>query len=304
MPRLPNFIVIGAARSGTNALYEYLRQHPAVYVASPKEPRFFAFEDAPPAFGGPKPNDYTALPTWTRLADYTALFEPSADQTAVGEASTVYLYYPGDKPAERIRFHVPHAKLVAILRQPADRAYSNFLLAVQSGWEPLHDFAEALAAEPARTRANWSYFLRYRQNSAYYEQLLRFYRRFPRSQIKVFLYEDLTTRPLAMLEETFRFLEVNPTFRPDVSARRVASRGHRSRAIDEWLRSPPARSAALAALLPAGLRRTARAAIRRWNVVRPPPLDPALRRELTDAFRPDVLRLQELIGRDLSDWLA
>ena len=303
MTALPNFFIIGAARSGTNSLCRYLAQHPEVYLCPHKEPRFFAFEGERPAFSGHKPDDYSSLPTFTHLDAYAALFEPSTTAKAVGEASTVYLYYPGDKPAERIRFHLPDAKLIAILRQPADRAYSNFLLAVQSGWEPCTDFGAALAAEEERAQANWSYFLRYRQNSLYHQQLMRFYDRFPAAQIKILLYDDLVARPVEVVHDIFRFLEVDPTFTPDVSRRHVPSRGFRIAVLDH----PGAVAGAISrvvARLPPALQRPLRTAVRRWNQGQPPSLDPALRRRLTDGFRPDVLALERLIGRDLSPWLA
>jgi Sulfotransferase domain len=292
---LPNFLIIGAARSGTNSLYRYLGQHPEIYLCPVKEPRFFAFEGRPPSFAGHKPDDYTHLPTYTTLDAYSALFTPSPVQHAVGEASTVYLYYPGDEPAERIRFHIPDVKLVAILRQPAERAYSNFLLAVRSGWEPLGDFAQALAAEEERTRANWSYFLRYTQNSLYYSQLRRFYARFPRERIKVFLYDELCSRPLAVLEEVFRFLGVDSAFTPDVSQRYLTSSWPRFRALDDFVRGTRRTGT---------MRRAVWSAVDRWNRVPPPRLDPVLRARLTETFRPEILLLQDLIERDLSHWLA
>ncbi|HJQ84304.1 MAG TPA: sulfotransferase, partial [Candidatus Binatia bacterium] len=258
MDALPNFLVIGAARSGTNSLYRWLGQHPEICVSPVKEPRFFAFEDAPPAFAGHKPDDYTDFPTWTSLAEYRRLFRPVAGQRAVGEASTVYLYYPGERPAERIRFHVPDAKLIAILRQPAERAYSNYLLAVQHGWEPLPDFAAALAAEDERARAGWSYFLRYRRNGLYHQQLARFYARFPAMQIRVLLYDDLCARPLAVMREVFAFLGVDDRFTPDVSRRHLRSGRTRSAAIARALASRHPLKLAVARRLPARLRRVLR----------------------------------------------
>jgi hypothetical protein len=130
-------------------------------------------------------------------AGTSAIFAPAGDAKARGEASTVYTYYPGDKPAERIRHYLPDVRLIVLLRQPAERAFSNFVHAVSSDWEPLNDFALALAEEPRRIHENWSYFLRYRQNSDYLSQLQRYYTRFERRQIRVYLFEDLCSNPLA-----------------------------------------------------------------------------------------------------------
>ena len=301
MTSLPNFLIIGAAKSGTSALFAAMRQHPQVFACPLKEPRFFAFEDEMPRFGGPPFNDYMQYPTISRLADYQALFAAAGDAKARGEASTVYTYFPGDKPAERIRHYLPDVRLFVLLRQPAERAYSNFVHAVSSGWEPLADFAAAWADEPRRIRENWSYFLRYRQNSDYLTQLRRYYARFDRRQIRVYLYEDLCADPLALVQDVFRFLEIDDSFVPDLSGRYNVSRlphnCHLNRLVNRSQFAAPLRR------LPRPLYRVIVGGINRLNLYRPA-FPAEMRLQLTAAFRPDILRLQDLIGRDLSGWLS
>lgn len=298
---LPNFLIIGAAKAGTTALYAALRQHPQVYTCAVKEPRFFAFEDETPAFGGPAFNDYVQYPTITRLPDYLALFADATGAKAIGEASTVYLYYPGDKPSERIRHYIPDVKLIAILRQPADRAYSNFLHAVHHDWEPLDDFERAWADESRRIAENWSYFLRYRQNGCYDAQLRPYYERFDGRQIRIVLYEDWLSNPGATIRDVFQFLEVDESFEPDLSDHYNISRIPRSR----WMHRLLHRSRLGAALhcLPRPARNLVIGRINRLNLHRPM-LSPGLRRRLTAEYRQEILRLQDLIGCDLSHWLA
>ncbi len=289
---LPNFLIIGAPKAGTTALWRVLGQHPQIYVSPRKEPRFFAFEGGPPPFGGPRRNDYTDLPTVTTWSEYLALFDQAGDARAVGEASTVYLYYPGDRPAERIRHYLPDVKLIAILRHPAERAWSNFVHAVQLDWEPLSDFRRAWDDEPRRIGENWSYFLRYRQNGCYADQLERYFARFSRSQMRIYLYEDWCERRDETLADILRFLQVDDAFRPAQYPRSNVFRMPRSRRLHRLFNRPP---------LADKLRRVTRW-INRLNLYRPA-LPPSLRRQLTAEYRDEILRLQDLLDRDLGHWL-
>src|SRR5580765_3646808 len=119
---LPNFLIIGAGKSGTTALYEYLKQHPQVYMSPVKEPRFFAFEGESVNFGGPWGERLNPeVMAFNSIASYSALFEDVEDETAIGEASPIYLW--AAKAAARIHRRVPDARLIAILRDPVERAY-------------------------------------------------------------------------------------------------------------------------------------------------------------------------------------
>src|SRR5688500_285356 len=129
-----------------------------------------------------------ALPS-TDLADYQALFEGVTDEKAIGEASASYLYSP--KAPGLTKGSVPDAKFIATLRNPADRAYSNFLHCVRSGRESIVDFAEALRAEEGRIRDNWGPLWHYKRKGFYYAQVRRYLDTFGRDQFRVWLYEDL-----------------------------------------------------------------------------------------------------------------
>jgi len=150
---LPNFLVIGTAKAGTTSLNQYLRQHPQIYMSPHKAPRFFALEGQPLAFDGP--GDRTRFTFVTERAQYEALFDGVSTERAVGEASPWYLYV--EQAPERIKHHVAHARLIGVLRDPVQRAYSNFLHARSEGLEPLDDFAAAMDAESERIDRNWSY---------------------------------------------------------------------------------------------------------------------------------------------------
>src|SRR5215218_4707583 len=121
---MPNFLIIGAGKSGTTSLYHYLGQHPEVFMSPMKEPKFFCFEGERPNFRGPGDDEEINRKCVTTIDAYRALFDGVACEKAVGEASSMYLYYP--KAPERIDHHVAGVRLIAVLRNPVDRAYSSY----------------------------------------------------------------------------------------------------------------------------------------------------------------------------------
>ena len=298
---MPNFLVIGAAKSGTTALYHYLAQHPAIYM-SRKNPNFFLFEGQPLDFRGPRIRS-TIENSVTSLEAYRALFDGASKETAVGEVSTLYLYLP--RAVERIRRHLPEARLIAILRHPAERAYSNFAHAVRIQLEPLDDFCRALSEEERRIRDNWWPFFHYRRRGYYYAQLERYFDLMDRRQIRIYLYEDFDTAPLGVLQDIFRFLDVDETFVPDTSVKHNVSRTvrvPRNKALHSWLAQPSAMMTVARAMIPSELRRSLQERMMHRNLVKPPLL-PEVRNQLIQEYTEDISRLQDLIRRDLSKWL-
>jgi hypothetical protein len=290
---LPNFLIIGAAKSGTTSLYYYLKQHPDVFMSPVKEPNFFAVKGKEPGFrnrGGYKPPGEK-----TTLEEYEALFAGVTDEKAIGEASPQYLRNP-EAPA-RIRHHVPEAKLVAVLRDPAERAYSAYLMQVRNEREK-RDFARALEKKEA---ANWV------QAGFYHAHLLRYYELFDREQIRVYLYEDLKEDPAGMVQDIFRFLGVDDSFVPDISLRHNAGGVRRSgalyRAVHIAVMRPNPIRQALKPLLPERLRKRLFEGLRDRVLHKAPPLPVEQRMELVELYREDILKLESLIGRDLSGWL-
>ena len=294
---LPNFFVIGAGKSGTTSLWRYLEQHPEVYMSAIKEPNFFTFEGGVPDFRGPRT-------PWavTDLEAYRALFAGVSEEKAIGEASAYYLY--SEEAPKRIRHHVPDAKLVAVLRNPVDRAYSHFLYRLAQGGEGLTDFAQALDAEEERVRERWGPSFHYKRRGFYHEQLSRYYDLFGPEQIRVYLYEDLKEDPVGMTQSIFRFLGVDDAFVPDTSRRHNVARIPRSRALQAFIEKPNPFKSVLRPFLPKGLRKRIALNLRNRNLAKPPPMPEGVREGLTEAYREDILKLQKLVGRDLSGWLS
>ncbi len=292
----PNFLIIGAPRSGTTALYEGLAQHPEIFMSPRKEPWFAGFTDDPGPWRGPR--DAQPVRSWE---EYESLFAGAEGAKAIGEASTLYLAAP---PAPtRISESLPDVRLIAILRNPVDRAYSNFLEHVQEGREGELDFARALAAEPQRMRRRWAPSWAYAGLGFYAAQLARYFAEFPRERMLVLLYDDLKDRP-GLYSTIFGFLGVDRTLVPSLPPRTNENSGiPKNRLLHAILTRPNPMRRAMRSVLSDGQRKSLRAWLLHHSLERPH-LDPALRAALTKGFREDILRTEELLGRDLSHWLA
>ncbi len=301
---MPNFFVVGAQKAGTTSLYHYLSQHPNVFMSPVKEPFFFNHHISPTGrvikerFGGPGRH---ARPKFADLGEYLGLFSGVGGETAVGEASVLYLCVPGT--AERIERHAPGSRAVAILRDPADRAYSAFKYARRLGVEPLPDFSRALGEEERRVRENWAWVFRYRMRGLYHEQISRYLRVFGPERVGVWLYEDLMEDPVGVARGVFRFLGVDDSFAPDASSRHNPASVPRGEAARMAIKLMNTTLPAVRKVVPSAYK-VRHLANRRILTGESPPLDPEVRAELVEGYREDVLRLENLIGRDLSAWLG
>jgi hypothetical protein len=296
---MPSFLVIGAVRSGTTSLYHYLAQHPQIYMCPVKEPSFFAFEGAPPVSQGLRKKD-TLLDCVTDIETYRKLFQGVSGQVAVGEVSPVYLYHPA--APQRIRRYIPDAKLIAILRHPVDSAYSAYLAGRLYGVETIADFGQILRKEEIDRRQPWRLKQRYLDVGFYITYLKRYFDLFDRAQIRVYLYDDLQADPAGVLRDIFRFLGVDDAFIPDLSVQHNVGGLPRNKVWHAIFRLQPI----LRPLLPPSLRRHLakyRDRLLGLGLVRQPPLDPQVCAEMSQLYREETLKLQELIQRDLSAWL-
>jgi hypothetical protein len=298
---MPNFLMIGAAKSGTSSLYAYLRQHPQVFLSEVRECDFFALEGLRPTFRGP--GDRIAFRRYiTTLDRYQTLFRRAGKRPAIGESSDLYLDGPGT--ASRIRQYLPDAKLIVVFRNPVDRAYSQYKHLVRDGREPLATFEEALAAEDARVANGWHPIWHLKARGFYSAQLAAYMELFPREQVSIHLYEDFEADPRAVLRALFGFLGVDPTFTVDTSLRYNVSGRPRSRLLHAFLARPLAVKDLLKPLLPAPLRHRVRAKLMNRNILPDrSKMRPKTREALIELYRQDVLRLQALINRDLCAWL-
>ena len=302
---MPNFFVIGSMKCGTTSLYYNLQQHPQVYMSPVKSPDFFYTEDGKWEYNGAgdieNSNRWAKQKKASTLEEYKALFRGVTDEIAIGDASPAHLYSP-EAPG-LIKRHVPEAKLIAVLRNPADRAYSAYNFARQLLLEPLDDFSQALREEEERKRNDWDWLYHYRSFGFYATQLERYYEKFDREQIRVFLYEDQKDDPIGFTQEVFRFLGVDDTFVPDTSWKFNVGGIPKNRALHRLITRPNPLKTGFKKVLPAGWTRQMYERVKGMNLTKTPPLREEDRRELIEGYRQEILRLQDLIQRDLSGWL-
>jgi hypothetical protein len=233
------------------------------------------------------------------LDRYQELFDDADDQKALGEATARYLAHP--RSPELIHQFIPNAKLIASLRQPAERAFSAFVRRRRDGMEPCADFATAIQEEKQGLRKDWTYG-GYLEKGLYYAALKRYLLYFEREQMHISLMEDLQDDPKALLKSIFHFLGTDEDFVPsDISHRHNPSGIIRNPA----LRALWTGSSQLRALVRPLSKESTRHAVFEWLArdVEKPQFPPQVRAELTEYFREDILQLQDLIERDLSHWL-
>jgi len=207
----PNFIIIGAMKSATTSLYAYLKQHPDIFMTNIKEPMFFNNLNNKNDFiikEGRKKR--TKINTFE---EYYTLFRNANNQKAIGEASPEYIYTK--ECPELIKKHLPNTKIIAILRQPIERAYSNFLHAKRSGKENIEDFITAINEEDSRIIKGWSPLYHYINKGYYFKQLERYYKLFEKENIKIILFSELKKNPVKTTQNVFRFLNVDDSFTPN-----------------------------------------------------------------------------------------
>jgi hypothetical protein len=303
--RVPDFFIVGHHKSGTTAMYEMLRRHPQIYMPQMKEPEFFGRNHSPrrevgsdgqrrPTFAESRPQTY---------AEYLELFSAATPDQRVGEASPSYLR--SQTAARDIAAVQPHARIIAILREPVSFLYSLHLQMVRNHVQRELDFGKAIAAEGVVSegeRVHW-----YTDRVRYVEQLRRYHDMFASEDVLVLIYDDFRADNEEAVRSVLRLLDVdrdtaivplnaNPTVAP------------RSRRLDTWLfalrsgRTPIARAAnsTLKALTPRRTHRKLARAVQRNLVYRSAPApDADLMLELRARFKPEVLALSEYLDRDL-----
>ncbi|MGY1722111.1 sulfotransferase family protein [Blastococcus sp. SYSU DS0533] len=297
MAAAANFLVIGAARSGTTALTSFLGEHPDVFVSSPKEPHFLAFPGGAPRFTGLGDDDLVNRTAVRDEAAWRALFDGRSERR-LGEGSVTTLAHPATAIPAVERCCAPGCRLVVMLRDPVDRAFSSWLYLRSRGYDA-GTFEECLTAEEERTEAGWSHMWQLTRLSRYTGQLAPFAAAFG-DRLLVVVQEEFAADPAGQLRRVLEFLEVDPSAEIDPT-RRVNSAGlPRSRAVTA-AQNVLRRSPALRRLVTAAVPQRQRERVRAANLGPATPA-PATRARLADALAGDVADLQDLLGRRLAVW--
>jgi hypothetical protein len=298
MANLPNFLVVGAEKAGTTSLDGYLGQHPQIYMSPMKEPRYFAPEFYTVYDQGPRVGKRSEPMT---AAQYHALFVDRGEQLAIGEVSPQYLYLPDC--AKRIYQQLPEAKIVMILRDPVDRAFSAYCYQQRCGFDLGISFENALVLEEQRVRDHWRPVWHYQHLGLYADQVERYLKLFPKQQVRVWLYDQLRADSVGLAQSVYDFLGVDAAFVPDTSVKLNVSGQPKNRWLQNLLSQDNGLKSLAKIILPKRFGTKLSRQVRQQNLGAKPTLDPATRARLLERYRPDILRLQALIHQDLSAWL-
>jgi hypothetical protein len=301
-PERPDFMIIGAPKAGTTALHSALAQHPEVFTTTPKEPKFWLCGDAPPPHWR-GPGDAHSQQEWIwRRRDYDALFRGAAEHQVRGESTPFYLW---SRPAHRrIAEHLPEVRLIAVVRDPIDRAYSNWMHLWSDGLEREPDFERAFVSQQRRVDAGWAPFWRYQDLGLYGEQLEHLYRYVDPGRVLVVRYRDIVEEPGPTVDRVCRFLGIGESHVESIprdNSRAYAEPGWRTAALGPVVRAgawlgqfaPPevwrAASGPLIARLGSGDSHR-------------PKLSPDVRARLLPYFEEDIDLLSQLTGEPFNLW--
>jgi hypothetical protein len=308
---LPHFFIAGVPKAGTTGLYAALVRHPQLYLPSVKEPKFFLSDGRPPRHGGPGDVQTYQGHVWRR-ADYEALFDAAPADALRGEATPFYLY---DRDAhQRIRRLVPDAKFILVLRDPVDRAYSNWSHLWSAGLEKESDFLAACDREQRRHTEGWADFWHYLGLGLYGGQVRDLQGEFGRDQVLVMRYRDLRDEPITTLDRVCRFLGVATGVIHDVPPENVRAYVADS-PLNAVVRFALRNGARVGQHFPAAARRAAsgpllallhrsRQGYRNDSGRRRPRLTPDQRAQLVPYFADDIRLLESVTGNSYADWLT
>jgi hypothetical protein len=288
--KLPNFFIVGAMKSGTTSLYWYLNAHPQVYMSRVKEPNYFCKD-----FFIGSADRRGRITDWN---DYVRLFEAAGSEAAIGEASVVYLC--SRRAAQEIHRVLPESRILILLRDPVERAYSQYVN--EWKWNYYHgSFRKSLEYDRAPSESlGWIGPRPHIALSLYHDQVKRYLDIFGPDQVRVYLHDDLKRDVRALVSDVYSFLGIDP----NVSSQSFNIRFNTSAKprfvwFDQTIVEPVS-SRLLAPATRAKIRNGLRKIYYRGA---PPPLELEDREFLKPIFREDILKLQELINRDLSSWL-
>ena len=299
MKNTPSFIIIGAAKSGTTSLADYLKQHPEICFSKMKEARYLAYQGNVPEYKGYGELGSSIMSSYDRSLphswdEYQELFAAVKPGQQTGEASPAYLYLPG--VAEEIHRLLPDVKLIVILRNPVERAYSSYLHMRRENAE-IEDFEQALALEDHRIAEGAGLPYHYKSMGFYGKQLAEYYRLFDRSRIKVLFYEELCQKPATLMAEVCDFLAINPAFEFDFTKISNVSGIPGNRKLYDLLKNPKKSRllSCIAKYFPARKLRSLRSRVNR-RMLKKPSLSPTIRTTLEETYSSDLALLEELTG--------
>ncbi|REJ83064.1 MAG: sulfotransferase [Bacteroidetes bacterium] len=295
----PDFLIAGTARAGTTSLYYYLKQHPEIFLPKVKEPCFYTFANQKISYRKGK----FAFAV-TNPEKYSRLYSAAQSGQIKGDLSTPYLYLHERTISNIKRYHPSpdQLKIVIILRNPADRAFSQYMWKRRDGREEL-EFEEALNEEENRMKLGFSFDYFYRDRGLYYNQVKAYLENF--SQVRIFLLDDFKKDTTGMMKELCRFIGVSNEFEFKMEKERNAGYEPRWNLLGRIVTAESKLKFHILNHIPENLKSGIRNQLDKWNSIsnQKAQMKIETRQRLTEFYTEDMKKLQKLIGRDLSDWM-
>lgn len=296
---LPDFLVVGAARAGTTSLHYYLRQHPGIFLPSQKEPSFFCFAD--------KKIDYKNgrfVFAVTDFIRYKKLYKNADSDLVKGDISTPYLYLH-DETIRNIKKYHPHPdalKIVIVLRNPVERAYSQYLWKVRDGRED-RSFEEALKAEKARMAQNYSFDYFYAHRGLYFSQVEDYIKHF--KSVKIIFFDSFRNEFEVTMKNLCEFLGVDKDFEFTKRDKINSSSIPRFASLGRMMTVESKVKFKILSVLSDGMRMSIKESFNKFNSTckTPEPIGESTVKWLNDFYREDIQKLQSLINSNLSHWI-
>jgi len=286
---LPNFIIVGAPKAGTTALYHYLSEHPQVFMSTPKEVNFFSREAIE------KQGLYYSDFKTKNLDSYEQLFFEGVDKKAVGEGSVSYLFYP-DVP-QKIKDVIPEVKIIMILRNPLERGYSHYLMDYRLGLVDL-SYDEIVYKAVNHEKLNL-YYQQYVELGLYYEQVKRYISLFEKKQVRVYLQEDLRNNSEYVIHDLYDYLDIDKSFTPNTDQEHNSFSMPKNSFIQKLYGTGIIRTT-LSRFFPIKLKMILLNGF--FELKKKPSLSKKTEEYLLKVYQPDIKNLERLIEKDLSHW--
>ncbi len=312
----PNFFLIGTVKGGTTSLHRYLSQHPNIYLSPIKEVNYFSRKDIDETkFTKDYRHDIRInlekyfkegmshpihIAHITEESDYLHLFSGVKEEKAVGEMSLSYMLY--EQAPKEIFSTYPNAKIMVMLRDPAERAFSQYIMNLKQGKTLEQDFLKEIIRDDKSVVKGWGANHQYLMIGKYYEQLKRYFELFSEEQIKIFLFDDYKENPEKVIREMFDFLGVDSDIPVDTSEKANEGGVPKLKKINYLLNRYGVVSWAKNTL-PRSWREPFKKIMYRTKKDDIPKISPTERQFLTDYYREDILKLEKLIHRNLQKWL-
>ena len=287
----PNFYIVGGMKCGTTSMYAHLKAHPEVFLPDVKEPHFFADIKRPgrSSSRSPFPNDLEA---------YQALFRQSRGFKAVGDASPSYL--SDENAPELIQSVAPHAKIIIMLRDPVERAFSHYLMPMMRATEP-RPFFEAVKQDYALTTKGWNVSRMYVDLGLYYRPVRRYIEAFGRDRVLVVLFQDLAKKTDEVLSQVTSLLDIDPAgfAKTDTSEAHNPYKEVRFQRVYRLASSFV--NSDMRQRLPGPVRKWLSGSRLLYRGGAKPKLSIEASRYLQAIYEPDILQLEEYLGRQLPE---